>query len=89
MEFEDCVQRVITQQHVLALTAHVTTQPHTPLQEDIEELPAPRMFWPREIWGQFATELEDFKAPSNRAAAVQCLNCLVGNALEHIPHCMK
>lgn len=42
------------------------------------EEPAPRMFWPREIWGQYADELEDFKDPANRAAAVQCLNHMVG-----------
>jgi len=48
------------------------------LQEDIEEEPAPRMFWPREIWGEYAQELEDFKDPHNRPAAVQCLNNMVG-----------
>lgn len=26
--------------------------------EDINEIPAPRMFWPREIWGKYATRLE-------------------------------
>jgi hypothetical protein len=35
------------------------------------------MFWPREIWGQYASELEDFKDKHNRAAAVQCLNNMV------------
>jgi farnesyl-diphosphate farnesyltransferase len=29
--------------------------------EDIVEEPAPRMFWPREIWGKHATQLADFK----------------------------
>jgi hypothetical protein len=61
-------------QHCLLRTFHCTP----PLQEDIEELPAPRMFWPREIWGQYASELEDFKDKHTRAAAVQCLNNMVG-----------
>eukprot|EP00898_Chlorokybus_atmophyticus_P002762 jgi/Chlat1/3487/Chrsp23S00264 len=26
--------------------------------EDITELPAPRMFWPKEVWGKYATHLE-------------------------------
>ena len=26
--------------------------------EDINEIPAPRMFWPHEIWGKFGTKLE-------------------------------
>ena len=29
--------------------------------EDIVEEPAPRMFWPREIWGKHAKQLADFK----------------------------
>ena len=34
--------------------------------EDIMEEPAPRMFWPREIWGRYAGELADFKEHKNR-----------------------
>ena len=29
--------------------------------EDINEEPAPRMFWPKEIWGEYAEKLEAFK----------------------------
>jgi farnesyl-diphosphate farnesyltransferase len=47
------------------------------MQEDILEEPAPRMFWPREIWGRYATQLADFKSPDNRGQAVQCLNHMV------------
>lgn len=54
-----------------------TPPPPPQAQEDIEEEPAPRMFWPREIWGQYAHELEDFRQPANRGAAVQCLNHMV------------
>lgn len=36
--------------------------------EDILEEPAPRMFWPREIWGKYAERLADFKEPANRCA---------------------
>lgn len=56
--------------------------------EDIMEEP-PRMFWPREIWGNFADELADFKKPENRTKAVECLNTLVADAMRHIPHCMQ
>lgn len=34
--------------------------------EDINEEPAPRMFWPKEIWQRYGTKLEDFKEPQNR-----------------------
>lgn len=55
--------------------------------EDIMEEPAPRMFWPKEIWGQYAEKLEDFKDPSNRTNAKKCLNHLIVDALHHIPSC--
>lgn len=46
-------------------------------QEDIMEEPAPRMFWPKEIWGKHGDSLEDFKDPENAEAAVACLNDMV------------
>jgi len=51
--------------------------------EDIEEEPAPRMFWPKEIWGLYGEKLDDFKEPENRAEALQCLNHMITNALSH------
>ena len=51
--------------------------------EDIMEEPAPRMFWPREIWGKYAKELDEFKLGCNREKAVECLNHMVCNALSH------
>lgn len=47
------------------------------LQEDIMEEPAPRMFWPRDIWSKYADKLEDLKEPANRTQAVRCLNHMV------------
>mmetsp|Transcript_25712 Transcript_25712/g.43085 ORF Transcript_25712/g.43085 Transcript_25712/m.43085 type:complete len:469 (-) Transcript_25712:309-1715(-) len=55
--------------------------------EDIDEEPAPRMFWPKEIWGEYAEKLEDFKDPANADAALQCLNHLITDALHHLPDC--
>ncbi len=53
------------------------------------EEPAPRMFWPREIWGRYAKSLEDFRDPSNRTAALHCLNHMIVDALQHVPYCMQ
>ncbi|KPI85694.1 putative squalene synthase [Leptomonas seymouri] len=53
--------------------------------EDIREEP-PRMFWPKEIWGRYATELGEFKDEANKAAALQCLNAMVADAVTHIPY---
>ncbi|KAL0033731.1 hypothetical protein WJX77_002894 [Trebouxia sp. C0004] len=57
--------------------------------EDIEEEPAPRMFWPKEIWGLYGEALADFKDPSNASQAVQCLNHMVTDALRHAPECLR
>ncbi|KXZ56552.1 hypothetical protein GPECTOR_1g496 [Gonium pectorale] len=57
--------------------------------EDIMEEPAPRMFWPREIWGRYGATLADFKEPANRQRAVQCLNHMITDALRHVPYCMQ
>ncbi|GJP46249.1 hypothetical protein CLOM_g5555, partial [Closterium sp. NIES-68] len=57
--------------------------------EDIEEEPAPRMFWPRAVWGKYAQRLEDFKdVGANGPAAVRCLNDMVTTALSHAPDCL-
>jgi farnesyl-diphosphate farnesyltransferase len=46
--------------------------------EDINEEPAPRMFWPKEIWGGYARRLADFKQDRHADASVACLNHMVG-----------
>ncbi|KAJ7295953.1 hypothetical protein O6H91_16G080500 [Diphasiastrum complanatum] len=57
--------------------------------EDINELPAPRMFWPREIWGKYSAKLEDFKEEKKSDVAVACLNDMITNALEHATDCLQ
>jgi farnesyl-diphosphate farnesyltransferase len=49
--------------------------------EDINEVPVPRMFWPKEIWGLYAEDLAEFKEPENADAAVKCLNHMVRSFL--------
>ena len=51
--------------------------------EDIQEEPAPRMFWPRCVWSKYAPRLADFAEPEKSEAAVACLNHLVTNAMAH------
>lgn len=53
------------------------------------EEPAPRMFWPKAIWGKYASALEDFKDPLNRESAVKCLNHMILDALRHLPYCIE
>lgn len=51
--------------------------------EDIVELPAPRMFWPKVVWQKYAKKLDQLQYPENRHKAVHCANHLVTNALAH------
>nr|AFN61199.1 squalene synthase [Chlorophytum borivilianum] len=57
--------------------------------EDINEIPKSRMFWPRQIWNKYADKLEDFKYEENSEKAVQCLNDMVTNALDHAEDCLQ
>ncbi|KAG7577954.1 Isoprenoid synthase domain superfamily [Arabidopsis thaliana x Arabidopsis arenosa] len=57
--------------------------------EDINEIPEPRKFWPRQIWSKYVGKLEDFKDEENSTKAVQCLNYMVTDALIHIEDCFK
>ena len=43
------------------------------------------MFWPKEIWGPFASDLEEFKLSKNSDRAVQALNAMIANALRCLP----
>ncbi|ORC84479.1 farnesyltransferase [Trypanosoma theileri] len=57
--------------------------------EDICEDP-PRIFWPREIWGQYTDDLNNFKGEAqlqlHEEKARECLNAMVADALVHVPH---
>ncbi|XP_053314627.1 squalene synthase-like [Spea bombifrons] len=44
-----------------------------------------REFWPREVWSKYAKKLSDLAKPENIVPAVQCLNELITNALNHVP----
>lgn len=39
--------------------------------EDICEEPAPRMFWPKDVWRQYAAKLEDFKAWTSKHICIE------------------
>jgi farnesyl-diphosphate farnesyltransferase len=56
--------------------------------EDINEEPAPRMFWPKEIWGKYGKKLADFKDEMHAEAAVRALNAMIVNALSHAENCL-
>ncbi|XP_069786698.1 squalene synthase isoform X6 [Narcine bancroftii] len=41
------------------------------------------------VWSKYAEKLSDFTKPSNIQAALQCLNDLITNALQHVPDVIK
>lgn len=58
------------------------------IRDYFEDIESGRMFWPNEIWQQYATNLEDFKYNPENPMSVACLNHLVTDALRHIPDCL-
>ncbi|KAL5855946.1 hypothetical protein ACOSQ4_005748 [Xanthoceras sorbifolium] len=57
--------------------------------EDINEIPKPRIFWPREIYSKYVDNIEDLKYEENSIKAVQCLNEMVTDALKHAGDCLN
>ncbi|KAH7574994.1 hypothetical protein JRO89_XS02G0031100 [Xanthoceras sorbifolium] len=57
--------------------------------EDINEIPKPRIFWPREIYSKYVDKIEDLKCEENSVKAVQCLNEMVTDALKHTGDCLN
>ncbi|XP_053314618.1 squalene synthase-like [Spea bombifrons] len=55
------------------------------LQDQLEG----RAFWPREVWSKYAKKLSDFAKPENIVPALQCLNELITNALNHVPDVLR
>ena len=54
------------------------------IRDYLEDQQEGSKFWPREVWGRYI-KLEDFAKPENVDVALQCLNELITNALQHIP----
>ncbi|XP_036744908.1 squalene synthase isoform X2 [Manis pentadactyla] len=55
------------------------------IRDYLEDQQGGREFWPQEVWSKYVKKLGDFAKPENVDMAVQCLNELITNALQHIP----
>ncbi|XP_044158885.1 squalene synthase-like [Bufo gargarizans] len=55
------------------------------IRDYLEDQLEGREFWPREVWSKYGKKLSDFAKPENVVPAVQCLNELVTNTLQHVP----
>lgn len=56
------------------------------IRDYLEDLVEGRAFWPRDIWGGYAPSLAAVRAAPG---AVECLNHMVADALQHAPHCLR
>ncbi|KAL5791039.1 hypothetical protein ACOSQ2_005927 [Xanthoceras sorbifolium] len=57
--------------------------------EDINEIPKPRIFRPREIYSKYVDNIKDLKCEENSIKAVQCLNEMVTDTLKHAGDCLN
>eukprot|EP01091_Cochliopodium_minus_P000764 TRINITY_DN10677_c0_g1_i1.p1 TRINITY_DN10677_c0_g1~~TRINITY_DN10677_c0_g1_i1.p1 ORF type:complete len:406 (-),score=120.25 TRINITY_DN10677_c0_g1_i1:70-1287(-) len=55
------------------------------IRDYLEDINQSRIFWPKAIWTKYSNKLENFKEKENQQAALECLNDLITNALEHLP----
>ncbi|CAG8681441.1 3727_t:CDS:2, partial [Racocetra fulgida] len=53
------------------------------------DLSEKRRFWPKEIWHQYVSEIEDLVLIENRQKALNCLSAIVLNTLHHVSDCLS
>lgn len=56
-------------------------------KEDVEAV-HPRIFYPKAIWGKYVKRVQDLKEPQYKRQAIQCLNEMITNAMQHVPDCV-
>ncbi|KYO41026.1 squalene synthase-like [Alligator mississippiensis] len=59
------------------------------IRDYLEDQLEGREFWPTEVWSRYVKKVSDFAKPENADLAVQCMNELIINALQHIPDALK
>eukprot|EP00741_Cyanophora_paradoxa_P007336 tig00001107_g7096.t1 len=59
------------------------------IRDYLEDLLDKRIFWPKEVWAQYAPEIAAFSKKENLSKGLECLNHLITDALRHIPDCFE
>uniref|UniRef100_UPI00398E52E6 squalene synthase isoform X2 n=1 Tax=Pristiophorus japonicus TaxID=55135 RepID=UPI00398E52E6 len=80
---------VVGQDTELANAMGLFLQKTNIIRDYLEDQREGREFWPQEVWSKYAEKLSDFTKPPNIQAALQCLNELITNALQHVPDVIK
>ncbi|XP_053314614.1 squalene synthase-like isoform X2 [Spea bombifrons] len=81
-ELEDAIVGLDTH---LANSMGLFLQKTNIIRDYLEDQLEGREFWPREAWSKYGKKLSDLAKPENIVPAVQCLNELITNALNHVP----
>ncbi|CAF1217294.1 unnamed protein product [Rotaria sordida] len=55
------------------------------IRDYLEDLQAGRTWWPKEIWQNYATDLDEFIKTPNREQSLECLNHMVMDSFNHVP----
>lgn len=58
------------------------------IRDYLEDMTDGRTWWPEDIWSNHASELEWFSKNPDAQKSVNCLNEMVCNALQLLPHCL-
>lgn len=56
------------------------------IRDYLEDLQAGRTWWPKQIWINYASDINYFQNNPNDQRSIQCLNHMVIDSLNHLPH---
>jgi farnesyl-diphosphate farnesyltransferase len=54
-----------------------------------EDLTLGRSFWPKEVWGKYASQLDELMQKPDSPESLACLNDLVTDALQYVGDCIE
>ncbi|XP_063297683.1 squalene synthase-like [Pelobates fuscus] len=76
---------IVGQDTQLANSMTIFLQKTNIIRDYLEDQLNGQRFWPREVWSKYGKKLSDLAKPENIVPALQCLNELITNALQHVP----
>ena len=68
---------------------YFTLQKTNIIRDYYEDLESGRLFWPREIWTQYADDIGEFAQYPNASKSKACLNHMVTDAMRHADDCLS
>ncbi|XP_059581647.1 squalene synthase [Alligator mississippiensis] len=80
---------IIGQDTELATSMGLFLEKTNIIRDYLEDQLEGREFWPTEVWSRYVKKVSDFAKPENADLAVQCMNEMITNALQHIPDVLK